>query len=390
MRLTRLMSAAATVAIMALVPLVTHCQAQTPQDGPSAGIPPTQVHRRQGVGGDRGGRAGAPVGARVPAGRPDARHRAAGRLRIVRPTAILRAARGVPEVYAQRPGRAARRRARPEVRGEPAGLPLLLRAGRRGRPGRRWRAAGWAAAGWRRCRSSTGSSPRSTAGHFGSRIVFAEGRHAVRHPGRPAGLPGAGAGPESRIGKVVRINRDGSIPKDNPFVGTSRRSAGDLVVRPSQRAGGSDPSRDRRVVDRGAWRARRRRAQPSRGGQELRLAGHHLRPWTTPARGSARARRRQGLEQPVYYWDPVIAPSGMACLHRRQVSRAGRGACSSARCSRARWCGSRWRTAASRREERYLGALGERIRDVQQGPDGLLYLMTDEDDGRILRLEPKP
>ena len=41
------------------------------------------------------------------------------------------------------------------------------------------------------------------------------------------------------------------------------------------------------------------------------------------------------------------------------------------------------------REERYLGELGERIRDVQQGPDGLLYVVTDEGDGRVLRVVPK-
>jgi glucose/arabinose dehydrogenase len=40
-------------------------------------------------------------------------------------------------------------------------------------------------------------------------------------------------------------------------------------------------------------------------------------------------------------------------------------------------------------EERYLGELGNRIRDVQQGPDGLLYVVTDEDDGRVLRVVPK-
>jgi glucose/arabinose dehydrogenase len=40
-------------------------------------------------------------------------------------------------------------------------------------------------------------------------------------------------------------------------------------------------------------------------------------------------------------------------------------------------------------EERYLGELGDRIRDVQQGPDGLLYVVTDEDDGRVLRVVPK-
>jgi glucose/arabinose dehydrogenase len=93
------------------------------------------------------------------------------------------------------------------------------------------------------------------------------------------------------------------------------------------------------------------------------------------------------MEQPVYYWDPVIAPSGMAFY----TGHAYPG-----------WNGSVFvgsltpgllvrlvlkddRVAL---EERYLGDLHERIRDVQQGPDGLLYLVTDSSDGRVLRVRP--
>jgi glucose/arabinose dehydrogenase len=94
------------------------------------------------------------------------------------------------------------------------------------------------------------------------------------------------------------------------------------------------------------------------------------------------------MEQPVYYWDPVIAPSGavwytgdkypgwngnlfVGCMQPGALVRLtlDNGRVTS--------------------EERYLGELGNRIRDVQQGPDGFLYLVTDEGDGRVLRVVPK-
>jgi glucose/arabinose dehydrogenase len=93
------------------------------------------------------------------------------------------------------------------------------------------------------------------------------------------------------------------------------------------------------------------------------------------------------MEQPVYYWDPVIAPSGMAFYTGDRYPG---------------WKGSAFvgsmtpgalvrLTIADGRvtsEERYLGDLNERIRDVQQGPDGLLYLVTDSPQGRVLRVVP--
>jgi glucose/arabinose dehydrogenase len=94
------------------------------------------------------------------------------------------------------------------------------------------------------------------------------------------------------------------------------------------------------------------------------------------------------MEQPVYYWDPVIAPSGMVFY----TGDAFPG-----------WKGSvligsmqpgalvRLELAGGKvvREERYReGELGSRIRDVQQGPDGLVYVVTDEANGRLLRVLP--
>jgi glucose/arabinose dehydrogenase len=93
------------------------------------------------------------------------------------------------------------------------------------------------------------------------------------------------------------------------------------------------------------------------------------------------------MEQPVYYWDPVIAPSGMT-FYTGDAFPAWRGSA---------FVGSLNPGALVRltidndrvtREERYLGNVG-RVRDVQQGPDGLLYLITDADNGALLRLSPR-
>jgi glucose/arabinose dehydrogenase len=96
---------------------------------------------------------------------------------------------------------------------------------------------------------------------------------------------------------------------------------------------------------------------------------------------------KEGMEQPVYYWDPVIAPSGMT-FYTGDRYPGWRGSL---------FIGSMTPGALVRlvmengrvtREERYLGDIGERIRDVVQGPDGLLYLVTDNQNGRVLRVVP--
>ncbi len=96
---------------------------------------------------------------------------------------------------------------------------------------------------------------------------------------------------------------------------------------------------------------------------------------------------KPGLEQPAYYWDPSIAPSGMT-FYTGDKFPAWRGnlfvgALKFQLLVRLEVDGNR-----IVKEERLLEDMGERIRDVVQGPDGYLYLLTDEDDGRILRIEP--
>ena len=96
---------------------------------------------------------------------------------------------------------------------------------------------------------------------------------------------------------------------------------------------------------------------------------------------------KPGLEQPIYYWDPSIAPSGMA-FYTGDVFPAWRGnlfvgALAAQVLVRLELDGNK-----VTHEERLLSDLGERIRDVRQGPDGKLWLLTDSPDGRVLRLDP--
>jgi len=96
---------------------------------------------------------------------------------------------------------------------------------------------------------------------------------------------------------------------------------------------------------------------------------------------------REGMEQPVYYWDPVIAPSGMAIYtgDRYPGWKGNIVVGSLAPGAVVRLVMENGRVV---REERYLSELRERIRDVQQGPDGMLYLVTDSPNGRVLRIVP--
>jgi glucose/arabinose dehydrogenase len=189
----------------------------------------------------------------------------------------------------------------------------------------------------------------------------------------------------SGIGKIVRVNRDGSIPADNPFVRRSdaRPEIWSLGHRNVQAAALHPETGQLWTVEHGAM-----------GGDELNhpeKGKNYGWPVITYGRDYSGASigegsEKEGMEQPVYYWDPVIAPSGMTFYTGDRYPG---------------WTGSAIvggmgvralvrLTIANGRvtgEERYLG--GQRIRDVQQGPDGLLYLVTDEDDGKLLRVVPR-
>jgi glucose/arabinose dehydrogenase len=187
------------------------------------------------------------------------------------------------------------------------------------------------------------------------------------------------------LGKVVRINADGSIPADNPFVARdgARKEIWSYGHRNVQ-AAALDGEGRLWTVEHGA-----------RGGDELNQpqAGRNY-GWPVITYGvdysGARigvGTARAGMEQPFYYWDPVIAPSG-AVFYRGDKFPDWRGDLLVG--SLQPGCLVRLRLADGRvgLEERYTLDVGRRIRDVRQGPDGLVYLLVDAAEGRLVRLTP--
>ena len=225
--------------------------------------------------------------------------------------------------------------------------------------------------------------------HFGGRLVFARDGKLFVTLGERSILPGRVQAQDlgSDLGKIVRINRDGSIPRDNPFVKTP----------------GAKPeiwSKGNRNVLAAALDAKGRLWEAEngpQGGDELNLitAGKDY-GWPTITYGEEyngkpigqSQTQAPGMEQPVYYWDPVIAPSGMAIYSGKLLPEwRGNiliGGLAAASLTRLVMKGDRVVG-----EERLLADRSERIRDVVEGPDGALYLLTDDKAGKLLRISPK-
>ena len=222
--------------------------------------------------------------------------------------------------------------------------------------------------------------------HFGSRLVFRpDGTLFVTlgdrfsYRDRVQDLAG-------NIGKVVRINQDGTAPRDNPFVSRSgtRPETWSYGHRNVQAAALHPQTGDLWTVEHGA-----------RGGDELnRVEAGKNYGWPVITYGVdysgakiGEGTAKTGMEQPVYYWDPVIAPSGMA-FYSGDVFQDWRGNILIGSLTPGALVRLVLKDNTVAREERYLGDLRERIRDVQQGPDGLIYLVTDSRNGRVLRISP--
>jgi glucose/arabinose dehydrogenase len=231
--------------------------------------------------------------------------------------------------------------------------------------------------------------PKVSGGnHFGSRLVFARDGTLFVTQGDRFGHREKAQDLSSGLGKIVRVNRDGTVPRDNPFVGRdgARPEVWSYGHRNVQAAALHPETGQLWTVEHGA-----------RGGDELNHpeAGKNY-GWPVITYGVdysgakiGEGTAKPGMEQPVYYWDPVIAPSGMVFYTSdRYPGWKGSAFIGSLRPGLlVRLTLENLRVA---REERYLGEVGARIRDVRQGPDGLLYLLTDAADGRLLRLDPAP
>jgi glucose/arabinose dehydrogenase len=221
--------------------------------------------------------------------------------------------------------------------------------------------------------------------HWGSRLVFARDGTLFITVGDRFAYRDRAQDLSTTIGKVIRINPDGSIPQDNPFVKRdgARAEIWSYGHRNVQAAALDPKTGQLWTVEHGA-----------RGGDELNhpQAGKNY-GWPVITYGvdysGARigeGTAKAGMEQPVYYWDPVIAPSG-ATFYTGDAFPEWRGSLlvgSLRPGALVRLTISGDRVTS---EERYLPDAG-RVREVVQGPDGLLYLLTDESNGRILRVEP--
>lgn len=187
-------------------------------------------------------------------------------------------------------------------------------------------------------------------------------------------------------GKIVRINPDGSVPKDSPFVDRAGakpeiwaygvRNPQGLAVHPQTRR---------------LWQ----HEHGPRGGDEINVIekgknyGWPVIGYGVDYSGAVihEGTHKAGMEQPLWHWTPSIAPSGMA-FYTSDLFPAWKGHLFIGTLRAGMVVRLELDGEKVVREERLLERLGERIRDVRSGPDGALYLLTDNSDGRVLRLVP--
>jgi glucose/arabinose dehydrogenase len=230
--------------------------------------------------------------------------------------------------------------------------------------------------------------------HFGSRLVFAKDGTLFVTQGDRSALPGRMQSQDlkSGIGKIVRINTDGSIPKDNPFVGRAdalpeiwsyghrnvqgaflHPTTGELWELEHGPQGGDEINIARKGKDYG-W--------PSitygvEYGGALRKIGEG-------------ATAKEGMEQPLYYWDPVIAPGALTYYNadlfpkwKGSVFAAGLNPSFVARLT------MDGEKVTGEERFKFSDRENDRYRDIGVGPDGALYLLTDGPNARLLKVVPK-
>ncbi|MGZ5897471.1 MAG: PQQ-dependent sugar dehydrogenase [Xanthobacteraceae bacterium] len=228
--------------------------------------------------------------------------------------------------------------------------------------------------------------PLSSGGHYGCRIVQANDGNLFVTLGEHFKYRDEAQNLGNHLGKLIRIAPDGSVPADNPFIGRTNakpeiwsyghRNEQGLAINPA--------TGDLWEIEHGP-----------RGGDEVNIIGK-AKNYGWPVIGYGidyngtrihESTAKDGMEQPIKYWVPSIAPSGMtfytAALFPKWTGSLFTGALAGRMLVRLSLNGN---TVTG--EERLLPNLNERIRDVRQGPDGALWLLTDNSAGRILRVSP--
>jgi aldose sugar dehydrogenase len=224
-----------------------------------------------------------------------------------------------------------------------------------------------------------------------SRLAF--GRDGKLYASTAGGQGDGPQNPMSLSGKVLRLNDDGSVPKDNPFVGKvdhrpeiytlGHRSPLGLAVHPGtgqlwENENGPNGGDEINILKPGA----------NYGWPLVSLGRTYPGPW------QSKGFSREGFEDPVVYWTPSIAVSGMAVYTGSKLPKwKGDVFVGGLRYGEIPGTGHLERILFNEnmeelRREQLLVDLQQRIRDVRMGPDELLYVLTDEDDGAVLRIEP--
>jgi glucose/arabinose dehydrogenase len=228
--------------------------------------------------------------------------------------------------------------------------------------------------------------PLSGGNHYGCRIVQGRDGNLWLTMGDHWAYRDEAQNLANHIGKIVRVTPDGAVPPDNPFAGRSD-------AKPEIWSYGHRNSQGAALhpVTGRLWE----HEHGPRGGDEVNipLAGKNY-GWPVIGYGvnydgtkAHESSTKPGMEQPVKYWVPSIAPSGMA-FYTADLFPAWKGnlfvgALAGQILVRLELDGEK-----VVKEERLLGDLRERIRDVRQGPDGAIWLLTDSGNGRVLRVTP--
>lgn len=198
---------------------------------------------------------------------------------------------------------------------------------------------------------------------------------------------------DNHHGKVVRVRKDGSVPPDNPFAGKTPAHPGALPEIWS--FGHRNPQGATLGPDRKVWM----NEHGAQGGDEINRpeAGKNY-GWPVISYGvhygggkvGEGKTAQAGMEQPLHYWTPSIAPSGMAFLHSDRYGKDWQGNLFVGSLKFKYLARLQMQGDKVVKEEKLLEKLGQRIRDVREGPDGLLYVLTDENKGQLIRLRPQP
>lgn len=220
--------------------------------------------------------------------------------------------------------------------------------------------------------------------HFGSRLVFDRTGALFVTVGERYTQRDQAQNPANHLGKIIRIRPDGSVPADNPKKPGWAPEVWSIGHRNVQGAALHPDTGQLWTAEHGA-----------RGGDEINTPKAGLNyGWPVITYGVdysgvkiGEGTAKSGMEQPLFYWDPSIAPSGAAfytgSAWPQWKNSLFVGALAGSLLARLSTEGEKVTG-----EERLLTDIGARIRDVVQGPDGFLYLLTDEEDGKLLRVRP--